>query len=80
MSSHGGEARHRAGDQPPLLVVYAIDQVSTPVKKEGNREALNVETSPISMALFLPKSETFVDYVRPTVGDVDQTEVEPEND
>ncbi|MEQ1698539.1 MAG: Z1 domain-containing protein [Ilumatobacteraceae bacterium] len=65
-----GDADYRATGEPPLLLVYAIDAVSTP-KTGSKRVQLDAATTPISIALALPESTTFVQYVSPIVVDVE---------
>lgn len=63
-------ARYRSASEPPLLVLYTIDKMSTPDKR-GNRVALNAETEPLSISLVFPKSNSFVEYVAPVVAEID---------
>lgn len=65
-----GGARYRAASEPPLLTVYAIDSHSEPIR-EGNRAALNAQSTPISLSLAFPESSSSVDYVSPAVTTVD---------
>ena len=65
-------ARYRSASEPPLLVLYAIDKTSTPDSR-GDRVALNAESTPLSLAIFLPKSDTVVEYVTPIVVEIDQS-------
>lgn len=62
-------AQYRAAGEPPMLVVYCIDPVSTP---RGNRVALNAPSTPISFGLALPKSESFVEYVAPRIAEIEE--------
>ena len=59
-------ARYRARDEPPLLVVYAIDPTRDPVRG-SNRVALGAKTTPLSVALALPESDSSVEYVAPPI-------------
>jgi hypothetical protein len=63
-------SRYRAASEPPLLVLYAIDKISTP-NATGKRVALNAETEPLSISLVFPKSNSFVEYVAPVVAEID---------
>jgi hypothetical protein len=63
-------SRYRAASEPPLLVLYTIDKISTPDTR-GNRVALNAETEPLSISLVFPKSNSFVEYVAPVVAEID---------
>lgn len=65
--------RYRASSECPLVVIYAIDPTSQPANHEAGRVALNAHTTPITLALFLPKSETYVQYVAPVVTDIDRS-------
>lgn len=65
-----GDAERRAADEPPLLVVYAIDPVSTPLRK-GNRATLDAPTTPISISLAFPRSPSAVAYVAPVVASIE---------
>ena len=57
---------YRSAHEPPLLVVYAIDPVSTPLER-GRRVALDAPTTPISMSITFPESESSVEYVAPAL-------------
>jgi hypothetical protein len=63
-------AKYRAAGEPPLLVIYAIDKVSSP-KKVGGRLPLNAPDTPISLSVTLPRSTSFVEYVAPAIARVD---------
>ena len=65
----GSNAKYRAAGEPPLLVVYSIDPVSAP---RGGRVALNAPITPISFGLALPKSHSFVEYVSPSIAEIDE--------
>jgi Z1 domain len=65
-----GRARYRAENEPPLLIVYAVDSVSKPIR-EGNRAPLNAPSTPISLSLAFPTSDSSVDYVSPAVAAVE---------
>jgi hypothetical protein len=65
------EAQFRGADEPPLLVVYAIDPESPP--RSRNRVQLDAPTTPISVSIALPRSESFVEYARPVVAEIDQS-------
>lgn len=69
-SSPAGDARYRSADEPPLLVVYAVDPISEP-NKGGNRVRLDAATTPISASVTFPRSESFVEYVSPVLDAVD---------
>jgi len=55
---------YRSPNEPPLLVLYAIDPVSAPVGR-SQRVPLNASTTPIGISLTFPLSSTFVEYVSP---------------
>lgn len=57
---------YRNPDEPPLLVIYAVDPTSPPMSG-SNRVPLNAPTHPISIAIALPGTETAVEYVKPIV-------------
>ena len=65
-----GEAFYRSANEPPLLMVYAIDPTSKP--KNMSRAPLDAVLTPISFALVLPKSMTTVNYVAPDVAELDE--------
>jgi hypothetical protein len=67
-----GGARYRSSSEPPLLIIYAIDKVSEPSSRR-DRVALNAETTPLSISLVLPQSNSFVEYVAPVVKEIDQS-------
>ena len=60
---------YRSMDEPPLMVVYAIDPISTP-KANSARVPLDASTTPISVSLTFPLSTTFVRYVTPVVAEI----------
>jgi hypothetical protein len=76
-----GEARFRASPEPPLMVVYAIDRVSSPARKGRTdngklpRAPLNAPSSPISVSMALPKTSV-PDYVMPAIRVVDNSRAE----
>ena len=65
-----GGVLYRSLDEPPLMVVYAIDPVSAP-KGNSARVALDASTTPISVSLTFPVSTTFVQYVTPLVAEIE---------
>lgn len=65
-----GEAFYRSEDEPPLLMVYAIDPTSAP--RNGARAPLDATVAPISFALVLPKSMSTVNYIAPIVAELDE--------
>ena len=65
-----GDVLYRSLDEPPLMVVYAIDPVSAP-KGNSARVALDASTTPISVSLTFPVSTTFVQYVTPLVAEIE---------
>lgn len=62
-----GAARYRSADEPPLLIVYAVDPKSPAQagRKGSNRIALDAPDIPLALSLALPQSPTTVDYVAP---------------
>ena len=62
-------ARYRAPDEPPLLLIYPIDAESKP-GKASNRVPLNAPDTVIGVAVALPKSQSFVEYVMPILPEV----------
>ena len=65
-------ARYRSINEPPLLVVYAIDPTSEP-RANSARSALNATTTPISFAVDFPTSSSTVEYIVPIVVDTDES-------
>jgi len=65
-SDPAGGARYRGRDELPLLVVYAIDPDSEP-RDDEHRIMLGAPTTPISISLALPQSDSTVDYVTPAI-------------
>lgn len=59
-------ARYRAADEPPLIVLYAIDARSEP-DPGSQRVALDAATEPISASITFPLSESSVEYVSPAL-------------
>ncbi|MEP1123398.1 MAG: Z1 domain-containing protein [Ilumatobacter sp.] len=70
-----GGVLYRSSDEPPLMVVYAIDPVSTP-KANSARVPLDASTTPISVSLTFPSSNTFVRYVTPLVAEIEASTVD----
>ena len=60
------EAHYRSEEEPPLMVIYAIDKVSQPTGR-SNRLSLDASSTPISFSLAMPLSASFVEYVAPIV-------------
>jgi len=65
-------SRYRGKDEPPVMVIYAIDPLSEPRTGSVHRRPLRAHTHPISVSLTFPKSESSVDYVTPVVAEVEQ--------
>lgn len=63
-------SRFRGKDEPPLIVVYALDPEGPP-KRGSKRKPLGAPSTPITVVLAMPRSETFVEYVRPAIGNHD---------
>ena len=57
-------AKYRDDNEPPLLMVYAIDSKSEP---RGNRVELGLDDNPLSIAIALPRNEKYVEYVQPAL-------------
>lgn len=66
-----GGARYRGRDEPPLLTVYAIDPDSEP-RSDEHRIRLGASTTPISLSLALPQSDSTVDYVSPAIASLEE--------
>ena len=68
------QAKYRGQDEPPLLVVYAIDR-----KSEGrggkDRVPLKATSPPLSVSVTLPRNETYVEYVKPRLQNEEDYEV-----
>lgn len=64
-------AKYRGRNEPPLLIVYAIDPESRPAHHDGvdasDRLPLDAPTHPISFALALPASDQLFGYVTPSL-------------
>jgi len=65
-----GDIRYRSEDEPPLIVIYAIDRLSQP-KGHSRRVPLEANLDPISFSLTLPRSTSFVEYVTPLVAELE---------
>lgn len=63
--------RYRSRHEPPLLIVYAIDPVSEP-RRGSLRVRLDAPTTPVSVSLALPQSDSAVEYVSPVVTTVEE--------
>jgi hypothetical protein len=67
-----GEARYRSENEPPLIVIYAIDKDSKPTAR-SKRLALGAGSPPISFSLTRPRSSSFVEYVAPVVAELESS-------
>lgn len=64
-----GDASKRAQGEPPLLIVYAVDPVSSPKDKDSDRAPLDLPPGrhPISFALAIPRRDDHVTHVQPHI-------------
>lgn len=65
-----GDVRYRSEDEPPLVVIYAIDKSSQPTER-SKRLPLGANLHPISFSLALPRSTSFVEYVAPVIAELE---------
>lgn len=72
-------SRFRGIDEPPLLVMYALDPEGPP-KARSRRVTLSAPSTPVSVVLAMPRSETSVEYIRPAVGNHDNSIAGPEDE